>query len=401
MLKRLFALGFVAVLAMACTSCNAQPNWVGTWATAIMSAQGSEAVRSFADMTLREIMHISAGGGRIRIRFTNEFGADPLTIEDVHVALSAGGSATKDGTDRIVTFGGARSVRIAPGAAMYSDPVDLAVPAMADVAISFYVPDQAMRAETLHAFASQTNYVASGDVAGARSLDGASTSTSWYFVSGIEVPAVNGSRVIVTLGDSITDGAASTNDANRRWPDVLAARLQQAWGMDHVSVLNEGLGGNRVLNEGAGPSALARFNRDVLAQNGVKYLIVFEGINDIGRLAQLEGPEDDITAEQLEQALRQIADRAHQHGIKVYGATLTPYMGASNSGEKGEQMRQTVNNWIRTSGVFDSVIDFDKIAGDGATPSHLNTAYDSGDHLHPTDPGYKAMGDAIDLKLFR
>ena len=375
--------------------------WVGTWATAPMLALGGFSVHPFAAVTLREIVHVSAGGQQVRVRFTNEFGEDGLTISDAHVALSAGGSAIRAGTDHALTFGGAGSVRIPPGAAMYSDPVALAVPSLSDLAVSFYLPSQVMRAETFHSFADQDNFAAEGDVAGAATLTQLGTLESWYFLDGIDVNGVEGSRAIVTLGDSITDGAASTRNGNVRWPDVLAARLQREPGLEHVGVLNEGIGGNRVLNDVAGPGALARFNRDVLAQDGVRYLIVLEGINDIGRLARLTAPEDTVTAPMLEQGLKQIADAAHEHGIKVFGATLTPYDGANYHSDTGEQVRKDVNTWIRTSGVFDAVIDFDQITRDAQNPDRFNPAYDHGDHLHPSDAGYKAMGDGIDLKLFQ
>lgn len=284
---------------------------------------------------------------------------------------------------------------------MYSDPVDLAVAPLSDVAVSFFIPSQIMRGETVHLFADQDNFVADGDQSGAATLTNPTTLSSWYFLDGVDVPAVDGSRAIVTLGDSITDGAHSTNNANRRWPDVLAARLKQEHGLENVSVLNEGIGGNRVLNEQTGPSAVSRLDRDVLAQDGVKYVIVLESINDIGRLAHLTAPEDEVTAQQLEEGLRQIADAAHQHGIKAIGATLTPYGGANYSSDRGEQVREDVNNWIRSSGTFDGVIDFDQITRDPQSPNRFAAADDSGDHLHPGDAGYKAMGDGIDLKLFK
>jgi lysophospholipase L1-like esterase len=383
---------------MAQTAEHAQ--WVSTWAASPMLAEGSVRMRPFAAVTLREIAHISNGGTQVRVRFTNEFGIDGLTISDAHVAVSAGGSATKEGTDHALTFGGASSVRIPPGAAMYSDAVAMEVAPLSDVAVSFYLPSQIMRAETYHSFADQDNYVANGDVAGAATMPDATALQSWYFLDGIDVNAVEGSRAVVTLGDSITDGAHSTVNANRRWPDVLAARLKQEHGTEHVAVLNEGIGGNRVLNDVAGPSDLARYSRDVLAQNGVRYLIVLESINDIGRLAHVLVPEDDVTAPMLEQGLKQVADAAHMHGIKAYGATLTPYGGANYSSERGEQVREDVNNWIRTSGTFDGVIDFDQITRDPEKPNQFNPLYDSGDHLHPNDAGYKAMGEGIDLKLF-
>jgi len=223
---------------------------------------------------------------------------------------------------------------------------------------------------------------------------------SWYFLDGIDVQSVDDSRAIVTLGDSITDGALSTHNANHRWPDLLAARLQADPNLKDVSVLNAGIGGNRVLNEGAGPSAISRIDRDVLAQSGVRYVIVLESINDIGRLAHLATPYDDITAQQLEMGLKQIVDAAHEHGIKAIGATLTPYGGAGYSSDAGEKVREAVNDWIRNSGTFDGVADFDKATQDPANPTHFNPAYDSGDHLHPKDEGYKAMAGAIDLSLF-
>ena len=381
---------------------NAQAaKWVGTWATSPMATNGGFSVHAFAATTLREIVHVSNGGQQIRIRFTNEFGIDPLTINDAHVAVSAGSGAIDPATDHAITFGGAATGTVPPGAALYSDPVAIAVQPLSDLAVSFYLPSQVMRNETYHSFADQDNYFASGDMAGAASLTQPTTIASWYFLDGVDVAAASGARAIVTLGDSITDGAHSTPNTNHRWPDVLAARLKQENGLEQVSVLNEGIGGNRVLNDGTGPNALARLNRDVLAQNGARYVIVLESINDIGRFGTALAPEDHVTAEQLEQGLKQIADAAHEHGIKAYGATLTPYGGAGYSSAAGETAREVVNEWIRTSGVFDAVIDFDQITRDPANPTQFNPLYDSGDHLHPSDAGYKAMGEGIDLKLFR
>jgi lysophospholipase L1-like esterase len=364
-----------------------------------MQADGIN-IRLFSSITMREIVHISAGGEQIRLRFTNEFGLDPLTISEAHVALSAGGSAIKPGSDHAVTFGGAASVNIPPGGAIFSDPVALAVAPLSDVAVSFYLPPQIMRAETFHGFADQDNYVADGHSPAAPDLPQPTTLASWYFFDGVDVSAAEGSRAIVALGDSITDGAHSLRNANLRWPDVLAARLNQDSSLAHVSVLNEGIGGNRVLNETVGPSAISRVDRDVLAQSGVRYVIVLESINDIGRLGHVQVPWDAITAPQLEWGLKQIADQAHQHGLKIIGATLTPYVGANYSCDAGEQVREAVNDWIRTSGVFDGVVDFDKITRDPQNPTKFNPLYDSGDHLHPSDAGYKAMGEGIDLTLF-
>jgi len=379
---------------------NATPRWIGTWSTSPMLADGGFRVHAFNAVTLREITHISIGGKELRIRFTNEFGLDPLFLTDIHVAISDGGTSIRSGTDHQVTFGVSDTVKIPAGSVLVSDPVPLDVAPHSDLAISFYIPAQIMRAETFHDFADQDNFVAAGDVAGAASLTQAATLSSWYFVDGIEVPAIGGGRAIVTLGDSITDGAHSTRNANRRWPDVLANRLLADESLGQIGVLNEGIGGNRVVNDGYGPSALARLDRDVLSQDGVRYVIVLESINDIGRLARLQSPDDEITAQQLEQGLSRIADAARQHGIKAIGATLTPYGGASYFSDKGEQIRKEVNDWIRASGTFDGVIDFAKITADPQNPAQFNPSYDSGDHLHPGDAGYKAMGEGIDLRLF-
>ena len=403
MLKRIIsALAFIAIVyaaTPACAESAPDPAWVGTWAASPMQAEGLS-FHLFSNVTMREIVHVSMGGEKIRLRFTNEFGTDPLTIEDAHVALSAGGGATEPGTDHAVTFGGASWFNIPPGGAIFSDPIAIGVAPLSNLAVSFYLPAQIMRAETYHAFADQDNYVADGHSPSAPELAQSDKLSSWYFFDGVDVAGGADARAIVTLGDSITDGAHSTRNANRRWPDVLAERLSQDSRLAHVGVLNEGIGGNRVLNEGAGPSAISRTDRDVLAQSGVRYVMVLESINDIGRLAHVQVPWDDITAAQLEFGLKQIADQAHEHGLKIFGATLTPYGGAGYYSDKGEQVREAVNDWIRTSGTFDGVADFDKATRDAANPTHFNPAYDSGDHLHPSDAGYKAMGEAIDLALF-
>lgn len=375
-------------------------HWVGTWAASPMLAEGGFRVHPFSAVTLREVVHISAGGDQVRVRFTNEFGSDPLTISDAHVALSSGGSGIQAGTDHVLTFNGAASIKIPPGAALFSDPAPLVVLPLSDVAVSFFLPPQVMRAETFHDFSDQDNYAAGGDVAAMAALSQPEVLNSWYFVDGVEIPSHEGSRAIVALGDSITDGALSTRNANRRWPDVLAARLQQDKSLKNISVLNEGIGGNRVVNDAYGPNVLARLDRDVLSQDGVRYVIVLEGINDIGRIAKPQSPDDVVTTQQLEQALKQLVDAAHQHGIKVFGATLTPYAGAGYYSDKGEQMRQDLNRWIRESQTFDGVIDFDRITQDPQNPTHFSSKCDSGDHLHPGDQGYQEMGEGIDLGLF-
>ena len=366
-----------------------------------MLAENAYNMHPFCGDTLREIVHVSTGGNQVRVRFTNEFGLDELTIVDAHVALSAGGSKTQAGSDHAVTFGGSNTAQIPPGAVIYSDPVDLHVEPLSSLAVSFFLPAQIMRAETFHDFGAQDNFVAQGDVSASTDLTSPTTLTSWYFLDGVDVPAVDDARAIVALGDSITDGAHSTHNANHRWPDYLAQRLQQDKSLQHVAVINEGIGGNRVLHDGYGPSALARLDRDVLAQDGVKYMIVLESINDIGRLFRFMGPSDQVTAEQLELGLSQIAEAAHEHGIKAIGATLTPFKGAPYYSEKGEQVREAVNQWIRTSGTFDAVADFDNATKSPQDPLTFNPQYDSGDHLHPNDAGYYAMAQSIDLAQFK
>lgn len=406
MFRRWFGLVSAIVVSLAVASAGPaqtapHPQWNGTWAASPMLADFGFSVHPFSATTLREIVHVSTGGSQVRVRFTNAYGRDQLIIRDAHVALSAGGAAIDPGTDRPLTFGGSASISIPPGAEIYSDPVSLDLPPLSNLAISFFLPSQVMGRETYHAFADQDNFIVDGDQASSASLAQPTVVDSWYFLDGVDVNAVAGSRSVVTLGDSITDGAHSTHNGNDRWPDVLAARLQDEPALAQIGVLNQGIGGNRVLNDQAGPNALARLDRDVLSQDGARYVIVLESINDIGRLHKLTAPEDKIDAKELEEGLRQIAETAQEHRMKVYGATLTPYQGANYYSEKGEQVREAVNNWIRSSGTFDGVIDFDKITRDPQNPQQFNPLYDSGDHLHPNDAGYKAMADGIDLALFK
>ncbi|GGA66498.1 hypothetical protein GCM10011507_17530 [Edaphobacter acidisoli] len=352
------------------------------------------------DTTFREIVHISLGGNSVRIIVSNEFGLDSLTIGAASIARSAGSDAIDTASAQTLTFSGRASVTVPPGALAVSDPVNLKVPALSDLAVSLFVPQQPMRQVSIHNFADQTNYMASGNIVSDKTLNSAEKIYSWPFLKGVDVMASDKSAAIVTFGDSITDGAHSTRDANLRWPDVLARRLQADKKTAQLSVLNEGIGGNRVLHDNTGPSALARFDRDVLSQSGVKYLIILESINDIGHAYSLEDPYDVVTADDLIAGLSQLATRAHTHGIKVYGATLTPYMGAKYSSPAGEKVREAVNQWIRTTNQLDGYIDFEKVTRDSANPPAFSDAAGSTDDLHPGDSGYKLMGDSIDLKLF-
>jgi len=377
-----------------------QPHWVGTWAAAPFAAANPEGGLGSADTTLRQIVHVSMGGSRVRIVLSNEFGLDPLTIGAAHIALSKKGDEIELMTANALTFSGKGSITIPPGAVAVSDPADLKLPALADLTVSIFLPAQTIRQISFHSFAAQTNYSAAGNVVGQKTLEVPRPNTSWYFLKGVDVLADEKAAAVVAFGDSITDGALSTYNTNSRWPDVLARRLHADKKTEEIAVLNEGIGGNRVLHDSTGPSALARFDRDVLAQAGVKYLILMEGINDIGNATSPTAPKDPVTAADLIAGLEQIVERAHIHGIKVFGATLTPYVGAKYQSPAGETMRMAVNDWIRTEKSLDGVIDFDMATRDAANPSVFSKTADSGDHLHPGDAGYKAMGEAIELKLF-
>ncbi len=380
----------------------APAKWVGTWATSPFGGDPWHTIPTLVDSTLREIVHTSIPGKALRVHFTNEFGTEPLRIDAASIALSAGESAIQPDSMHAITFGGKPSIAIPPGAEAVSDPVDMVTPAFANLAISLFLPLQQISDVSVHSGAQQINYIQTGSNAVREaSLANAITVPSWYFVKGVDVePVAPHTAAVVAFGDSITDGAYATDNENHRWPDYLAVRLHNNPATAGLSVLNEGIGGNCVLIHCVGPNALARFDRDVLSQAGVKYVIVLESINDIGALHDPNRPRYQLTAEDLEQGLSQIVARAHEHGIKVFGATLTPYKGAGYFTEKGEQIREAVNQWILTSGVFDGTVDFDKATRDPANPLVYAAQYDSGDHLHPKDPGYDAMANAIDLSLF-
>jgi len=393
----------LASLAPAASAAKKPDHWVGTWATSPVAANNPGAkfgAPGTDGTTLREIVHLSLGGPSVRVIFTNEFGLDPLTIGAAQVALSSGASGITAGSATPLTFGGQSSIIIPPGALIVSDPAPLKVVPFSNLAVSLFLPDQPVSQLTLHSFADQTNYLAPGNVISAATLDAPTEFFSWDFLKGIDVTADDKSASIVTFGDSITDGAHSTRDANARWPDILAHRLQDNKKTANLGILNEGIGGNRVLHDKAGTNALARFDRDVLAQAGVKYLVILEGINDIGNAQNPVHPKDVVSAQEIIVGLAQLTTRAHTHGIKVIGATLTPYVGAGYASPAGEAMRQAVNQWIRTTKDLDGVIDFDKATQDPANPAVFATVNDSGDHLHPGDAGYKTMANSIDLSLF-
>ena len=341
---------------------------------------------------------MSLGGQRVRVRLSNAYGASPLVIGSARLAISAGGASISPGTNRRLRFNGRPTISIPAGALVVGDPVDLDVPALGDLAISLYLPED-VAVTTEHSIGLQTTYVSAfGDFTAAASVAG-TTTQSYYFLTGVELDAPRQARAIVALGDSVTDGFGSTPDMNQRWPNLLGERLQS-----RVGVLNAGVSGNRLLHDFLGTSALARLDRDVLVQTGVKYVIVLEGNADFLIPGLIGNPAEVVTADRVIQGHRQIIDRAHARGLRAYGGTLNPVEGypfPDAWSPAMEEKRQAVNHWIRTSKAYDAVIDFDELLRDPSHPSRPLPAYDGGDHVHPNDVGYRAMADAIDLSLFR
>jgi lysophospholipase L1-like esterase len=384
---------------------GSRENWVGTWSMSPMPANAlpdGENV-GFTNQTIREVAHISIGGHQLRVRLSNAYGRGPVRVGTAHVALHTQGSSIDPRSDRVLRFNGETAVVIPAGAFVLSDAVPMDVAPLADLSISLYLPD-ASGPLTWHQLATQTTYISPpGDVAAATDIPGAATSSSVYLLAGIEVIAPEATGAVVALGDSITDGYGSTPDAARRWPDYLSRRLAGSSKHAAMAVLNAGISGNRLLHDVIGPEALARFDRDVLAQPGVTHIIVLEGINDIGLPGYLQRPAEAVSSEDLISALDEFIERAHSRGLRIYGATLTPF---EQSGEpyysaEGEAKRQALNTWIRTRAPFDAVIDFDRVLRDPEHPTHLLPAFDCGDHLHPNDAGYEAMAASIDLGLLQ
>jgi lysophospholipase L1-like esterase len=389
-------------------------HWARSWAASaeapLPAAAGFPPGPTFRDQTIRQVVRLSGGGRQVRIRISNEFGTTPLRIGDAHIASAGEGGAIGPGSDRRLTFAGASTAVIPPGAPILSDPVRMPVQALSSLSISLYLPEK-LETCTCHATSMQTAYVLAGDEAGAAAMPGATKLQTRALISAVEVGSDAPAGTIVALGDSITDGVGSSVDANRRWPDLLAERLvRRAVGV--VDVANEGISGNRILNDGFGLSALARFDRDVLSTPGLRYVIVFEGVNDIGisHAKRGEGPlagfmkaygGEPVTAEDMILAYKQMIARAHAHGVRIYGATIAPFEGAATWTPEGEAERQAVNAWIRSGGGFDAVLDFDAAIRDPDHPSRIRDGFHMGDHLHGSDAGYQAIADSIDLGLFR
>ncbi len=430
---------FAKALALLCvlvgqTAAVAQPiaaneHWVASWSAAVLvrPQPGSPAAQAPAqqapgapqapapppitlnNQTLREIVHLSVGGTEARVILSNVFGTAPLTIGAASIALPDKDAKIVPGSAHALMFNGRSSVTIPAGAVLFSDAVSFTVPALRNLAIDIFLPEDRSKSAsplTIHPGANQSNYIStSGNFTGTADLPAAGKLPSWLFLADVEVAAPRDVSAVVTFGDSITDGTRSTLDANARWPDELAKRLAMKNGSVRA-VLNAGIAANRVLGENnapvfpfgfnAGVNALARFDRDVLALDGVTHVIVLEGINDIGLASHNPSPSaDDLIA-----AHQQMVERAHAHGLRIFGATLLPFEGAAYFSAEGEAKREAFNNWLRKGAAYDGVIDFDAVTRDPANPTRILAKYDSGDHLHPNNAGYRAMGDAIDLKLF-
>ncbi|HEX2100438.1 MAG TPA: SGNH/GDSL hydrolase family protein, partial [Candidatus Synoicihabitans sp.] len=378
--------------------------WLPTWTTAlqVVEPQNLPPAPGFTNATVRQKLMTSIGGERLRVRFSNTFGDAPLTIERAAVARSASTDTIDARTAQSLTFGGAASVTIPPGAQWVSDAVDFATDPLSPLAVTIYTLTAPARI-TGHPGSRTTSYFSHADTpVDAVALPQPIPVERWYFLSGIEVLSRQpDAAVLVVVGDSITDGRGSTTDGNNRWPDVLSRRLRAHSATANVAVLNQGIGGNCVLRGGLGPTLLARLDRDVFSQPGVRWLILYEGINDLGGVASAAAKGERVTTgEDLIAAFDQIVTRARAHGIKILGATIMPFEGAFYYSAAGEAARQKLNRWIRESGRFDAVIDFDALMRDPAAPTRLQAAYDSGDHLHLNTVGLARLGEAIDVRLF-
>jgi len=407
---------FLLPAAGAAAAAGGGAKWVSTWAASPMAATPPSLAAAddfssagFTDQTIRDIVWGRVGGQAARVRLSNAFGAQAVTFDQVDIGVSAGGASVAAGTNHLVTFDGSKSVTLAPGAEVVSDPVPLAVPSQTDLAVSLFT-QAATGPATYHSDAQQVNYVSTaGDYAGSESGAAFTTpSQSWYFADDVDVLAAPPTRgTIVAFGDSITDGYQSTVNANARWPNDLARRILAGPPGQVHPVVDEGISGNRVLNDSVcfGVNAQARFFRDAAGRAGARYVILLEGINDIGFSqtpnSGCTAPNTDVSAAQIIAGYRHLIAAAHAAGLKIFGGTLTPFQGAAYYSAAGEAKREAVNNFIRTSGAFDGVIDFDAAVRDPANPLQILPAYDSGDHLHPNDAGYQAMANAVNLALFR
>ena len=394
----------LAASLLAANSCHAQPtvvssdkneDWTSTWGTApqLIEPRNLPPPPGLTNNTLRQVVQVSIGGKKLRVHFSNAFGNGPITMSAVHVALSGGGSTIKTKSDKALMFQGKASVTIPPGKSILSDAFDFDLAPLSDLAVTIHF-DGIPGDVTGHPGSRTTSYLQAGDQVSAANLLAATQVQHWYVINDIEVETGNSNAAVVALGDSITDGRGSGTDKNDRWPDDLARRLQSEKIMANIAVLNEGIGGNCVLHGGLGPTALSRIDRDVFAQGNVRWLIVLEGVNDIG------GSHDPSVATNLIAAFERMIDQAHAKHIRVYGATILPFGRSFYSSPEHETARQLVNHWIRTRNKFDAVIDFDLVMRDPQDSTCLLPMADSGDHLHPNETGYQMMADTVGLDLF-
>jgi lysophospholipase L1-like esterase len=374
-------------------------HWVATWATAEMLIRtppppAAAPARGFHNQTVRMTARVSIGGHRLRVKISNAFASAPLALGTAHIALRSKDSEIVAGSDHALSFAGKSGCTIGPGIVTISDPVEMTVAPLADLSVSLYFAEET-GPPTNHGTALHNTYIKDGDVTGAASMADGQKTQQYYWLAAIDAVAPADAAAIVTYGDSITDGARSDTETNHSWPALLAARLATNKATADIGVANLGIGGNRVLRDVAGTSALARFDRDVLSQSGAKWVMFMEGINDIGH-----GNTEPVTAGELIAAHKTIVEMAHAHGIKAIGCTLTPYEGAAYFREDGEAIRAALNAWIRTGGVYDAVVDFDAATRDAANPKHIRPEFDPGDHLHPNNAGYESMAKAVDLAIF-
>jgi lysophospholipase L1-like esterase len=387
---------------------GAQTRWVGSWAASqqLVEPQNALPADTLEDVTLRQVVHLSIGGAELRLHLSNRFGIAPLRFAAVDIAKPVASDSPKivPGTDKTLTFSGQPDVTVPAGANYVSDPVEFPLEALSDLAITLHI-DVVPERQTGHPGSRATSYAAHGNLLNASDLPGATPFDHWYFIAGVDVSTPANAAAIVALGDSITDGHGSTVNGNSRWTDFLAKRLQASSATRELAVLNQGMGGNRLLLDGLGPNASARFDHDVLAQAGVRFVIVLEGVNDIGMLThdgEVSQLEHDALVHRILVAYQQMIAQSHTHGIEVIGGTILPFVGSQfyHPGSASEADRQSVNQWIRAPGHFDAVIDFDRVMRDPERVDRLLPAFDSGDHLHPSPAGYAAMAGAVRLSLF-
>ena len=373
--------------------------WIGTWTTApqLVEPYNKPPEPGLSGNTLRQVVHVSLGGERLRVKFSNQYGSSPVTMRSVHVAVSKGGGAIDTDTDMALQFDGLPAVTMPPGTGAVSDPISFFLKPGSDVAITVYFGETSPDV-TGHPGSRTTSFLLPGNEVSAADFTGSVETDHWYIITGIDVIAPEKAAAVVVLGNSITDGRGSGTNKQNRWPDELARRLRKNPAINHVAVLNQGIGGNCVLRDCLGPAALTRFERDVIEQPGARWLIILEGINDIGQ-AGGEASSSAVAAA-LIAAYGQMIDRAHEAGLCVYGATLLPFGGSFYDSPSHETARKTVNDWIRESGRFDAVIDLEAALSNPGNPSQLLPAADTGDQIHPNETGHRMMAEAVDLTLF-